>query len=144
MIDRSRFRCSHQFPAQISLMSVTVSAGEERAKTRYRIHRKIQDGDKSISVYILWIVHKKSYSNITNVAHTVLENVVCSSFYVDTSELQKKKKKSFSHPASWCDFILFHLLLIIRISSDKQKNIHHHSNGYGDRMASKQNCLRCI
>lgn len=123
-------------------MSVMVSAGEERTNTRRRIHRKIQDHDKSISVYTPLTAHKRSFSYIlTNVAYIVLENVVCSSIYVDTSALQKKEL-FFSHLASLCDFIQFHLLLIIRISSDKQKNTHHHS--YGNIMASEQKSVRCI
>lgn len=45
VIGWSWFRCSCQLSAQISLMSVTVSVGEERAKTWWRIHRKTQDCD---------------------------------------------------------------------------------------------------
>lgn len=133
-------------PASLSLMSVMVSAGEERTRTRRRIHRTIQDRDKSISVYTPLTVHKRSSSYIlTNVAYIVLENVVCSSIYFDTSALQKKEHFFFSHLASWCDFIHFHLLLIIRISSDRQKNTHyHHSYSYGNIMASEQKSVRCI
>lgn len=123
VIGRSGFRCSHQFPAQISLMSVTVSAGEERTKTRYRIHRKIQDGDKSISVYVLWTVHKKSYSNKIKCGpysfrERCLLKLLC--WHIWTA---KKKRKELFSP---CRLVRFHSVPLAFDHPDKFRQTEKH------------------
>lgn len=132
-------------PASLSLMSVMVSAGVERTKTRRRIHRKIQDRDKSISVYTPLTVHKRSSSYIlTNVAYIVLENVVFSSIYVDTSALQKKRA-FFFFPRQ---LVRFHSVPLAFDHPDKLRQTEKHPPPpqlqLWQHNVSEQKSVRCI